>query len=604
MRRSLAWVLLVGWLAACGGPAGEAPETSTAEMESVPQPDLSGVEDVVRRQVASRRAAAEAAGTAAAWGDLGRVYHAYDFPEAARAAYANAERAAPRDPRWPYLRGLVLDAASRQQDAAGAFERAAELAPEDVPARIRLGDVYLDLGRLEDAAQAFERALELDPASAAAQFGLGRVEMESGRPERAVEHFERVLRTQPSAGLVHYRLAQAYRALGRKDDARRHLERRGETGVGFSDPLRREVSRLEVATAFDVVRSLAEDPESMSEEELVGFAVAQFGDVGGAVEELSRLLETPGESEDPAARARVEYVVGTLLARLGRWEEAETHLRRSLELDAGLAPARVRLARALARTERPTEALELLDRQLSATPDDLDALLERATALASLDRGAEARRVLESVVSRHPDSGEAWLRLASVRGGLGDEAGARRALEEAVQRDLPDGDRSTAHHRLAGFLARDGRYEEAAEAYRRALDGMPDDEATRMAEVTAWILAGRHARARDRLEAGLSALPDSTALLRTLARHLAAAPDRSVRDGARALELARRAFEAEATLENAETLAMAQAEAGRFAEAVATQEEILRRAREAGASRAILTRLETNLARYRRGEGV
>lgn len=634
MRR-VAGCLLALLLAACGGPAPDAPR---AELEAVPTPDLGGVEAVVEEQIQQRRAAAEEARTAAAWGALGRVYHAYDFPEAARAAYANAERTDPRDFRWPYLRGLVLDAASRQEEAARAFERAAELAPADLPTRVRLGDVSLDLGRLDAARQAYERALEIDPESAAARYGLGRAAAEAGHPERAVEHFERVLETQPEAGLVHYRLAQVYRSLGETELAQRHLERRSETGVGFPDPLHREVRRLKVTTAFDVVRSLARDPEAMSEEELVGFAVAQFGDVGGAVEELSRLLETPGQDGDPETRARVEYVVGTLLARLGRWQEAEGHLRRALDLDGDLAAARVRLARALARTERPAEALELLDRQLRATPKDLQARLERATVLASLGRAEDAERGLESLVAERPESGEAWLRLASVRGQRGDETGALSALEQAVRHDLPEADRATAHHRLAellersgetgraetqyrqalaadpglvesrlalaGLLARTGRYVEAAEAYRRALDQVPEDETTRLAEATALILAGRHGEARKRLEAGLEALPDNPALLRTLARHLAASPERSVRDGPRAVELAQRALEAEPSLENAETLAMAQAEAGRFAQAVATQEEILRRAREAGAPPQLLARLEANLQRYRRGEGV
>lgn len=636
MRRPAASLLLVLCLGvACGGPGTDPPPT---DLETVPTPDLAGVEEVVRHEVTERRAAAETAGTAAAWGALGRLYHAYDFPEAARAAYANAERLAPGDPRWPYLRGLVLDASSRQDEAARAFERAANLAPQDLPTRVRLGDVYLDQGRLEAARASYEKALEIDPGSTAARYGLGRVEAEAGRPERAVEHFERVLEAGPGAGLVHYRLAQAYRALGDTGKAERHLEQRGETGVGFPDPLRREVTRLKVTTAFDVVQSLARNPEVMSDEELVGFAVAQFGDVGGAVEELSRLLETFPEDGDPAARARVDYVVGTLLARLGRWEEAETHLRRALELDPELAAARVRLARALARTERPKAALELLDRQLAETPESWDARLERATVLAALGRGEAAAAALEELVGERPESGEAWLRLASIRGQLGDEPGALRALENAVRRDLPAADRPTAHQRLAellkrrgeieraiaqyeqaleadpgflkarlalgGLLAQSGRYGEAAEIYHRAVEQAPEDEAARLAETTALILAGRHGQARERLEAGLEVLPDSPALLRTLARHLAASPDRSVRDGARALELARRALEIEPTLENAETLAMAQAEAGRFDQAAATQEEILRRAREAGAPRQVLARLETNLERYRRGEGV
>ena len=58
--------------------------------------------------------------------------------------------------------------------------------------------------------------------------------------------------------------------------------------------------------------------------------------------------------------------------------------------------------------------------------------------------------------------------------------------------------------------------------------------------------------------------------------------DRSVRDGARAVELATQAVTARSSLENAETLAMAIAEAGRFENAVELQSRLVEEADERG----------------------
>jgi multidrug resistance efflux pump len=90
-------------------------------------------------------------------------------------------------------------------------------------------------------------------------------------------------------------------------------------------------------------------------------------------------------------------------------------------------------------------------------------------------------------------------------------------------------------------------------------------------------------------------------LTQTLARLLAAAGDRSVRDGERAVELATQAVTARSSLENAETMAMAMAEAGRFENAVALQSRLVEEAEQRG-EEPLLQRLRAHLALYRRGQ--
>lgn len=69
-----------------------------------------------------------------------------------------------------------------------------------------------------------------------------------------------------------------------------------------------------------------------------------------------------------------------------------------------------------------------------------------------------------------------------------------------------------------------------------------------------------------------------------LARILAASTNPAVRDGERALEMARRVFRAEPTLDHAQTVAMALAETGRFDEAVDLARQVLAEAGRRGDS--------------------
>jgi hypothetical protein len=61
-----------------------------------------------------------------AWGKLGSVLMHYEFIPETRQAFAEAERLAPREARWPYLHGLFL-ATKEPLAAMEKFRRAVEL---------------------------------------------------------------------------------------------------------------------------------------------------------------------------------------------------------------------------------------------------------------------------------------------------------------------------------------------------------------------------------------------------------------------------------------------------------------------------------------------
>jgi tetratricopeptide (TPR) repeat protein len=164
----------------------------------------------------------------------------------------------------------------------------------------------------------------------------------------------------------------------------------------------------------------------------------------------------------------------------------------------------------------------------------------------------------------------------------------------ALERD-PTNVQARVH--LADAKMRIGRAEDAAALYRQALEQVPESLRIQLSLTMANVKAGHYGMARAGLELALKAHPGAPEIINTLARILATAPDAAVRDGPRALELARTLFEARRDPDVGQTYAMALAETGDFEQAAGLQRETIivseRMVGESGKSF-----LQKNLARY------
>jgi tetratricopeptide (TPR) repeat protein len=301
----------------------------------------------------------------------------------------------------------------------------------------------------------------------------------------------------------------------------------------------------------------------------------------------------------------------------------------------GLGEAQVELGDALARSGDFSTAVAAYDRALAADPGDSAILLRRATALARQGEDRAAVTDLERVTELDPQTPAGWLHLAAAHERLGRSSAAASAYEGALALDLPYPERSFVHLRLgdllqqrgdlaaalghyeealqiepsatearlelAGILGRLDRYDEAAEEYARVVAAEPGHEAARLGEVSALVFAGRWEEAGRRLESGHQALPRSRDLAHLLARFLAAAPESSLRNGSRALEILESLFAERRSLFVGETVAMALAESGDPERSAVLQRSLLAAARRAGLT-AVVERLEVNLALYEKGE--
>jgi tetratricopeptide (TPR) repeat protein len=157
-----------------------------------------------------------------------------------------------------------------------------------------------------------------------------------------------------------------------------------------------------------------------------------------------------------------------------------------------------------------------------------------------------------------------------------------------------------AHASLADFLMRGGRVTEAIAHSKEALRIRPGDADAQNNLGLALLQTGDTPRATEHLEKALEIDPGHMNAEVNLSWVLATAPEASIRDGARAVQLAEdvahRAGHPNATV--LRTLAAAYAETGRFSDAIETAQQAIAIAKATG-NDGLAADLERNIAAYR-----
>jgi Flp pilus assembly protein TadD len=158
-----------------------------------------------------------------------------------------------------------------------------------------------------------------------------------------------------------------------------------------------------------------------------------------------------------------------------------------------------------------------------------------------------------------------------------------------------------AYQALADVLRRSGRLEQSMTQYAEAIRVNPKAADARFGYGMALVRLGRYREARDWFDEASRLHPDRPDLQYALARLLAAAPDDRVRDGQRAQAIIERLVQGNKTIDLGETLAMALAERGQYAEAVALQRQLIEASIRQGLD-AVAKRMAANLQRYERSQ--
>lgn len=429
----------------------------------------------------------DASARAAAWGNLGMLYHAHRLRFLARDAYARA-LAESETTRWRYLHGIALAELGEIESAARDFRLVTTATPDNMPAWYRLGVALLLSGELERAQSALDRARDLDGDSALVLAALADVAGARGNHRAALALLTRAVELEPDAGQLAHKLAMTHRALGDVERASAWLARSPDNRLApkIDDPVLLEVARMSRSARF---YEIAAD-----------WALGR-GDVNGAIDALKSAVALAPEDVALALR------LATALDDAGRQALAVAETRRALVLDDRSAPAWYLLAWLLRRSDAPSDiagAEDAIDRALALADDARSRALAGAFDMRSA-RYTSAVGHYQRLAALVPEDAYAHFWLGIARLGAGDCA-ARGSLDEALRLRADWGEAHIAMARadaLCGFA-------EAAQSRAATLRSVQDSPETRITLAFAEAAAGRSDAAR---RLAISELPHSDAKL-------------------------------------------------------------------------------------------
>ncbi len=436
------------------------PQSSESEPQlSLPAlPDLQSLDAPVRQQFRERYdfllyllqdAKTDPQGLAWGFGQLGRVYHAYQYLEAARLCYRNAQSLEPDGFLWAYYLGQVERILGHYQASSRFLLQAFERRPDYLPSLIWLAENELVQYQIDPAEARYMQVLQSAPTHVMARYGLAQVALARKQFQQAVNYLEPALAEQPRAFQLHYQLGLAYQGLGAQEQAQWAFQQVPNDdlmriSIEFDDPLMQQISDLRRSAQTDprrgrtataqghfrvavqvLERAIESNPERIDTRYNLAVALLRLGRREQALGQLEGILErTPNH-------VITHLLLGRLLANERRFVEAEQHLRAALASDPDSGSSHLALANVLSATNRLEEALKNYRRVLELDPAQISVSSKIAITLLRLEQFQAALEYLEQSLDKFAEPPELKLLLA-------------RLLAAAPEPRLRDGQRALA----------------------------------------------------------------------------------------------------------------------------------------------------------------
>ena len=448
-----------------------------AALADLPQlPDLSIQPKAVGDRLRERDAAArDDPRSVTVVGPLCLAYHADMVYDMAEQCYAVAEALDPPGWQWPYYRALAESARGSGGALAAGMRKVVALAPDFGPAWWRLGEAEFKEGRYDAAAEAWRRARSLPepdrtppagtplhlasaPLSSYAALGLARLALVRGDPDGSRQILEPLAAGAPAFGPAFRLLGESYTRLGRAADTARAVSHanRQAAYAPYADPMIDHLARESRNSTFLLQQAASADlADNAPWKEYLLTRALEFDPANPAVVyELASVLRNLGRNAE-ALDLFLRYAqlvpddyqglgqIGSCLADLGRFTEAEAFLRRALEL-VDDATTHYDLGFVLTRLGRTREAVGEYERALERDPSHVKARTNLAVNLFDLGQVERASRELTRVLAIDPENAGAHTNLGAVLVHQGQVERAIREFQEALRIDPQQAQARTA----------------------------------------------------------------------------------------------------------------------------------------------------------------
>jgi tetratricopeptide (TPR) repeat protein len=279
-----------------------------------------------------------------------------------------------------------------------------------------------------------EEILLVVPNNAEALLILGIATRLTGKLAGSRDTLEKLVAGHPFWPDAHYQLGSTLTAIGLTEEAERALTRATELKPQMSDAWRAlgDIATLrgdgKAADRYyaQQIRTSVTNPTLL---EAAGALVENR--LGVAERTLKGFLK-----HFPTDVAAIR-MLAEVAARIGRFADAETLLRRCLELAPSFTPARHNYALALLRQGKTAEALTQVDRLLQGEPHDPGYRNLKAAVLSQIGDYKETIALYEGVLRDYPNQPKVWMSYGhalKTAGRAADGVAAyRRGIEQLPQ---------------------------------------------------------------------------------------------------------------------------------------------------------------------------
>lgn len=406
--------------------------------------------------------------------------------------YADAEtlirsrlRENPNDTDMMEKLGDLYKSQGKHKEAINLYTAALAHAPDDIGLREKLGGLYADKGQLEEAIDEWSRITESNPGAANRHRQAAQIYKSHQMYDKAIESYEQAIKLDSRSAHLYVQLAGVYKIQGRINLAvGTCLEGLRKVDIGYSgrEQLVKEIAdiyegeqrrRLFEQVAAQLESYVKRDPRNPNFVLALAELYFYHDRYDLALEQFRRLTNLYA-----ADRGRILHKYAVLLQRAER-PAAVNYFRAIIEVFPGTSVgrnSRLRLAGIYERTGQPREAIEVL-----AAMNGVDVDAEVRFLLARLwlhgARDVDAALPIYHALANQPlpavQTAEARLGIAECYL-LTDRYEAARGLLEQI---AVDGShlRAAARKLTGDAYLFQGRFEEAADAYKEALELSPSD---------------------------------------------------------------------------------------------------------------------------------
>jgi len=384
----------------------------------------------------------------------------------------------------------------------------------------------------------------------------------------ALADLEKAVEAQPEMGEAHLLIAKL-QALPR-GDKEKALAAVDKAIAAFDEDKAQKSEALVLRAGLredtekriaDLNKAIEIDPGNEKALRLRGALRVQAGEHESGLADLMQVLEL--NPEDVAAhRAAAEA-----LASLDKFDKALEHLNKAIELNEDSEAGYILRARLYARNDQDEKAEKDLNKAIERNPRSLAALLMRAEVRARLEKYKLAEGDIDRVLELRPGLPPAILLRSGIYAAQEKYLPAIRDLQQ-LSRNNPEN--VEVRLQIAALYVADERPSMAIDVLTEVLADEPENWRALRARGDALLSIGKQKEAIEDYEAALKIHQEDDGLYNNLAWVLATSPKKKLRDGERAIELAKKACELTdyKAAHILSTLAAAYAETGDFDKAI------------------------------------